>query len=447
MSLKKSLSLAVAALAWTGVAAASVSADEAAQLGKKLTPIGAEAGANADGTIPAYTGGLTQAPAGSSGGALADPFAADKPLLSISKANMAQHAERLTAGTKALLERYASFRADVYPTRRSVAFPQYVIDNTRTCATTARLTRDGESMEGCLAGYPFPIPKNGQEAMWNHLVRYSGRAYESSFQNYNVNAGRATLATAATNMQDFPFWDRSKSGSEVFVRLKNVFTGPARRAGEQFLIVDPLSYADTGRRAWQYLPGQRRVKLAPNLAFDTPNPGTAGATTFDDAFLFNGSLERYDFQLVGKQELYVPYNAYRLVFAPKAEQVFTPDHVNPDLVRWELHRVWVVDATLKSGKRHIYAKRRFYLDEDSWSAVASDEYDARGQLYRTGFAFQTPRYTWPAPNSDSTVHYDLVAGIYAFTGWLGGSDGGTRSTDPLPEREWNADALAGSGVR
>ncbi|HKY90877.1 MAG TPA: DUF1329 domain-containing protein [Nevskiaceae bacterium] len=445
--LLKRLSLTVTALAWTGAAAAAVSPEEAAQLGKSLTAIGAEAGASKDGTIPAYSGGLKEASAGSAGaGQLADPYAADKPVLTINKANLAQHADKLTAGTKALLERYATFRADVYPTRRSVAFPQNVTDNTRACATTAKLTRNGESMEGCLAGYPFPIPKTGQEAIWNHLVRYSGRAYESRFENYNVNAGRATLATAATNVQDFPYWDPAKSGADTFLRLKNNFTGPARRAGEQFLIIDPLSYADTGRRAWQYLPGQRRVKLAPNLAFDTPNPGTAGATTFDDTFIFNGSLERYDFQLVGKQEMIVPYNAYRLVFAPSADQVFKADHVNPDVVRWELHRVWVVDATLKTGKRHVYAKRRFYLDEDSWSALASDEYDARGQLYRAGFAFQTPRYTWPAPNSDSTVHYDLIAGIYAFTGFLGGN-GGTRAIDPPAEREWNADALAGSGVR
>ena len=444
--LLKSLSLTVAALVWSGIATAAVSGEEAAQLGKNLTPIGAEAAANKDGSIPAYAGGLSKAD-GAQGGQLADPYAADKPVLVITKANMAQYADKLTAGPKALLERYGSFRADIYPTRRSVAFPQYVTSTTRACATTAKLTRGGESMEGCLAGYPFPIPKNGQEAMWNHLVRYSGRAYESKFQNYNVNAGHATLATAATNVQDFPYWDKAKDGStNIFVRLKNVFTGPARRAGEQFLIVDPLSYADTGRRAWQYLPGQRRVKLAPTLAFDTPNPGTAGATTFDDAFLFNGSLERYDFQLVGKQEIYVPYNAYRLVFAPKADQVFTANHINPDFVRWELHRVWVVDATLKPGKRHIYAKRRFYLDEDSWGALASDEYDARGQLYRAGFAFQTPRYTWPAPNSDSTVHYDLIAGIYAVTGWLG-PDGSTRSPEPLPDREWSAAALAGSCLR
>jgi hypothetical protein len=438
---KTSLLLASLSLACS-VQTYAASAAEAAQLGKTLTPVGAEMAANKTGTIPAYTGGLVK----KGGSPLADPYAAEKPLFTITKSNEAQYAAQLSAGAKALLERYPSFHMDVYPTHRSVAFPKYVLDNTVACATTAKLTHGGETMEGCLAGYPFPIPKTGQEAIWNHLLRYSGRSYVVNFRNYNVNAGHATLAAAATDTQDFPYWDPAKTGTDIFIRLRNVFTGPARRAGEQFMIIDPLSYADKGRRAWQYLPGQRRVKLAPDLAFDTPNPGTAGATTFDDAFLFNGSLERYDFKLIGKQELYVPYNDYKLMAAPDAGQVFTVDVLNPAYVRWELHRVWVVEATLKSGKRHIYSKRRFYLDEDSWGALASDEYDAHGQLYRAGFAFETPRYTWPAPNSDSTVHYDLIAGVYAVTGWLG-EGGSTKATKPLSDREWSPDTLAGEGIR
>ena len=69
------------------------------------------------------------------------------------------------------------------------------------------------------------------------------------------------------------------------------------------MLVDPLDIGTKDRRAWSYLPGQRRVKVAPDLAYDTPNPGTAGATTFDDTFIFNGSMDRFDFKLVGKKEM------------------------------------------------------------------------------------------------------------------------------------------------
>jgi hypothetical protein len=420
-----------------------------AQLGTTLTAFGAEKAGNADGSIPAYEGGLTTAPAGykKGDGLLPDPYAADKPLLSITGANAAQYAPQLTQGAQALLARYPdSFRVDVYPTHRSVAFPKAVTDTTAGCATTASTTQDGQSMKGCLAGFPFPMPKTGAEAMWNHLVRFEGQATQTKYRNFNVNGGKPTLAVEAMATNEYPYWDASKKSVDTYWRLKLVYSGPARRAGEAILLVDPLDYTKEGRRAWQYLPGQRRVKLAPDLAHDTPSPGTSGASTYDDTFLFNGSMERYTFALVGKKEMIVPYNDYKLSYATTEAELFKPEHLNPDVVRWEKHRVWVVDANLAPGKRHVYSKRRFYIDEDSWTILASDEYDGRGQLYRAGFAYQTPRYDLPAPNATVFGHYDLVSGIYTLVGWAA-QTGGLKFTAPLSDKEWTADAIAGNGLR
>jgi hypothetical protein len=428
---------------------AAVSADEARQLGSNLTLVGAEMAGNKDGTIPAYSGGLTTAPAGykKGDGLRPDPFGGEKPLFSIDARNMEQYAGNLTEGVKALMKRYPSYRINVYPTHRSAAFPKYVTDNTAQCAVNAKTTNAGRSMAGCHAGFPFPIPKDGNEAIWNHLVRFNGQSYTYKYQAFNVDAsGGVTMSTAGTLTQEYPYWDNAKKSADTFYKLKLTYTGPARRAGEALLLVDPLDYAVKGRRAWQYLPGQRRVKLAPEVAFDTPNPATAGATTYDDAFVFNGSMERYNFKLLGKKELFVPYNAYKMAFASTPESLLKPNHLNPDLVRWERHRMWVVEATLADGKRHIYSKRRFYLDEDSWVAVSSDEYDARGQLYRVGFAYITPSYDVPAPFADLQGHYDLVSGIYTINGYTA-TTGGVRYTDPLPEKEWSPESLAGSGVR
>lgn len=449
MRFEKTFLAIVIATAVSGAAQAGVSADEAKKLGTTLTVIGAEKAGNKDGAIPAYEGGQTAAPAGfkPGDGIRPNPFASEKPRLVIDAKNMAGQADKLTEGTKALLQKYPSFRADVYPTHRSVAFPKFVAENTAKCAVKAKTNNDGRSMEGCHAGFPFPIPKTGYEAMWNHLVRYNGQAYEAKYRNLNVDAsGRTTLATEGNNTQEYPYWDSSKTSAETYWRIKNIYSGPARRAGEGLLIVDPLDIGSKERRAWQYLPGQRRVKVAPDLSFDTPNPGTSGANTFDDIFVFNGSMDRYDFKLVGKKEMYVPYNDYTAVYQSKQDDLLKPNHLNPDLVRWELHRVWVVEATLKEGKRHVYSKRVFYLDEDSWAALASDEYDSRGQLYRAGFAFMAPSYDLPAPYTDMFAHYDLVARIYSLTGFIA-ETGGMRQTKPLSEREWSADALAGSGIR
>jgi hypothetical protein len=432
-----------------GAAHAAVTADEAKALGTTLTAVGADKAANKDGTIPAYAGGLTTPPASfkAGDGIRPDPFAGEKPRVAIDGKNMAQYADHLTEGTKALLQKYPTYRVDVYPTHRSVAYPKWLGENTAKNAVKAKTLNDGRSMEGAHAGFPFPIPKTGNEAMWNHLVRFNGQAYESKYRNLTVDAsGRATLSTEGQSVQEYPFWDNSKTSADTFWKIKLVYTGPARRAGEALMIIDPLDLGTKDRRGWTYLPGQRRVKVAPDLAYDTPNPGTAGATTFDDLFVFNGGMERFDFKLVGKKEMIVPYNDYVAVYQSKQDDLLKPNHLNPDLVRWEMHRVWVVEATLKEGKRHVYSKRTFYLDEDSWVAVASDEYDARGQLYRAGFAYIAPSYDVPAPYSDMYGHYDLVARMYSLSGYIS-ETGGMKQTKPLSERDWTADALAGAGIR
>ncbi len=447
--MRNRLTLLAALMTAAFAAQAGVSADEAKALGTTLTAVGAEKAANKDGTIPAYSGGLTTAPAGfkPGDGIRPNPFAGEKPRLQIDAKNMAQHAAQLTEGTKALLQKYPTFRVDVYPTQRSVAFPKWVADNTAKNALKAKTNNEGRSIEGAHAGFPFPIPKTGYEAMWNHLVRFNGQAYEAKYRNLTVDAsGRTTLATEGTSVQEYPFWDQSKTAADTFWRIKISYSGPARRAGEALMVIDPLDIGAKDRRAWSYLPGQRRTKVAPDLGHDTPNPGSGGATTFDDSFIFTGSMDRFDFKLVGKKEMLVPYNAYAAVYQSKQDDLLKPNHLNPDLVRWELHRVWVVEATLREGKRHVYSKRTFYLDEDSWAALASDEYDARGQLYRTGFAFMAPSYDLPAPYTDMFGHYDLVSRIYSLTGFIA-ETGGVRHIKPLGEREWTADSLAGAGVR
>jgi hypothetical protein len=213
------------------------------------------------------------------------------------------------------------------------------------------------------------------------------------------------------------------------------------------MVHDNINPLEKGRRAWQYLPGQRRVKLAPDIAYDAPSPNTAGATTYDDTFMFNGALDRFDFKLIGQKEMIVPYNNFKLVYQSKADQLLKPKHINPDTERWELHRVWVVEATLRQGAHHVYAKRVFYLDEDSWIALASDAYDARGQLYRTQFAYMTPSYDVSAQFAACYVSYDFVAGMYSLSTHPA-EVGGVKYSDTLfADKEWTPDSLAGSGIR
>ena len=433
---------------------AAVSADEAKKLGTTLTPTGAERAGNADKSIPDYTGGLTTPPASyvKGSGIRPDPYAGEKPLYAIKPANESQYDDKLTAGTKEMLKRHPDFRIDVYPSHRSAAFPAWVIANSEKNATSVQTTDGGLGLQGTYAGVPFPIPKTGYEVMWNHLLRFTGTTQYTQYDSINVDsAGHAVLATTGQITLDYPYYDPKRTtpsaDSDIYFRTKIAYTAPARRAGEELLVQDYINPMKNGRKAWQYLPGQRRVKMAPDIAYDTPNPGSAGESTYDDAWVFNGAMDRYDFKLVGKKEMIVPYNAFKLAYAKDPYAATTPGVLNPDFVRWELHRVWVVEATLKPGKRHIYAKRVFYVDEDSWVAVASDQYDARGSLYRAGFVYTFPMYEAATPNATTQATFDFTTNGYNVAGMLGAYPVGVKLIDSLPASQWSSEALAGAGIR
>ncbi|BAL24255.1 DUF1329 domain-containing protein [Azoarcus sp. KH32C] len=454
MKFHKSMVPVALALAMSGHALAAVTAQEAQQLGTTLTPTGAEKAGNKEGTIPEWKGGLTAANAGvkPDGNRRPDPFADEKPRLSITGKDVAAHADKLTEGTKELLKRYPTMRVDVYPTHRTVNFPQRIVDNTRKNAVAAKTTDGGVGIENVLPGFPFPIPKTGNEVMWNHLLTYRGLGFNFKYDSWNVGAnGTPVLATTGNVTYAWPVFDPKKADflneKDPFWLVKLQYLAPARRNGEALLVWDSVSPLKQARRAWQYLPGQRRVKLAPEVAYDTPNPGSAGASTYDDATVFNGAMDRFDFNLVGKKEMYVPSSNYKLTYYSQPGDITKPGHVNPDLVRWELHRVWVVEAKLKEDKRHIYSKRVFYIDEDSWAAVASDQYDARGQLYRSSYSYPSFAYDVQAQYIDSQVFYDFNVGMYNISGLAGAYNGIKYLTELPGENYWAPDALAGAGVR
>jgi hypothetical protein len=441
-------------MSWAPFIFGAVSSEEAAKLGTTLTGFGAEKAGNKDGTIPPYTEGLTKSPANFKprSGVRPDPFAGEKPLLSINAQNMNQYADKLTEGAKALMKRYPTFHTDVYKTHRTIAYPDYVIKNTSKNAATATTYNGGLSVKGAWAGYPFPIPKDGYEVMWNHQLRYMGRASETVYSYYCVDAsGKLFLTGEVIAWLDYLFYDEAKSNTNSFWRAKIYYTGPTRRIGEAIQIDDPLNYYEKGRVAYQYLPGQRRVKLAPEVGFDTPSTMSSGATTYDESKIYNGSMERYNFKLIGKKEFYIPYNTYQATYMSKAGDLFGPKHLNPDLLRWELHRMWVVEATLKPGKRHIYAKRVYYVDEDSWAALANENYDAHGVLYKVNFAHQAPSYDLPAGFAEFTVSYNFMNGVYNVEDWPGISVAGKRgfviSAKPRSDREWAPLVLTGQGIR
>ncbi|WP_297846339.1 DUF1329 domain-containing protein [Pseudomonas sp.] len=388
-----------------GVAQAAVSPQEAEALKGKLTPMGAERAANADGSIPAWTGGFTQVPAGfQNGHRNVDPFAADKPLFSITASNMQQYADKLADGVKQLFkDNPQTFRIDVYQTRRTAAAPQWVYDNTFKNATEAKLEGDGLIVKGAYGGVPFPIPKTGLEVHWNHLSLWRGESTHSKYKVWTTTAdGKQVLATAAVDEAQYPYYYKEGSVAttpdpEYMLAIQATYA-PAFRAGEALMLHSGFDYVK-GRTLWQYLAGQRRVRRAPSINFDTPNVVASGVNFIDENFGGVGSPERYDWKLLGKKEMYIPYNDNRLL-AHSDQDVMGTRHAKPEMMRWELHRVWVVESTLKPGKRHAVPKRMYYYDEDNWGSAIMDGWDAEGTLWRTSMT--TP---FVAPDIPATVNY------------------------------------------
>lgn len=433
----------------TGGVCAAVSADEAAQLGQSLTPWGAEMAGNKDASIPAYTGGLTQAPAGfkPGSGVYPDPFKDEKPLYTITKANLAQYADKLADGQKALFQKYPDYRMHVYPTHRTVAMPKRIADETIKNAVRASTTDGGVGIKGAEIGYPFPIPKNGHEVIWNHALVYQGAGVDVRTKSFYVDQGGRNVLTAdAIFHTEYPYHQPDHPQRQKLMGLvMSDAKAPASVAGGALMIIDSLDQVNEGRRAYQYVPGQRRVKLAPEFAYDTPNPSSAGLVTFDDSRVFFGKLDRYAFKLLGKRDMFIPYSQYRMMNA-SMEEVGTAKFINPDLMRWELHRVWVVEATLLPGKRHIYSKRIFYWDEDSFMGM-SDQYDQSGKLLRHGLSLTAQLYDRDLLMAGPTVHYDFSANTYVVSAMPLQGDTVKPVVKPWAPAQWSPEGMAARALR
>lgn len=452
MTCMKLMISALVAAALGTAAHAGVTADEAKQLGTNLTLFGAEKAGNKEGTIPEYSGGLPTStnPAGfqKGSGKWVNPFANEKPVVTITGQNMDKYADKLSEVTKALLKRYPSYRVDVYPTHRSIGYPKYILDATVKNATAGKTINDGLSIEGVGAGIPFPIPKTGNEAMWNHLTRYQGVAMEFDSRNFYVDAnGKAIYSGDLHISQQLPNHrqgntpEQQKKDGNLYFQSAYNFTGPPRSLGDCILYMDSMDPVASPRRSWTYSASTRRVRLSPDVAYDTPIASVGGVTTYDEALLYSGKMDRFDFKLVGKKELYIPYNTYDLSFNGLPEKVLTPKHLNPDFVRWELHRVWVVEATLKPGMRHIYSKRVFYLDEDWSGAGVSDEYDNAGKLYKGMMLGAYQLYDVQAPSSWTYWAYDLSTGVYNLAISFAGTKGFFLRDSLFPKSTFTADGL------
>jgi hypothetical protein len=411
---------AASLLAFTSLpAVAAVSAEEAAELGKTLTPTGAEMAGNADGSIPAWTGKWLGAPphVKYDGKRNDDPYPDDKPLYTITAQNLEQYEAHVGDGQKALFAKYPeTFKIVVYPTRRDFRYSDQANENVRLNATSATLTNDGLTLKGAYGGPAFPIPKNGSEVLYNVMTTLSAWMYEAPNLGAFVQSN-GSVAWSRTELTAYNVYqkgdDRANWKDGIYSYSISRQKAPPREAGKISFTVNTLDFANAPRQAWQYDPGSRRLRKSPDVGFDYPMP--TGPRVVDEQNGFNGSPERYDWTLIGRKEIYVPFHTNRLEDTRTSykEIIATRGHPNPDLIRWELRRVWVIEGTLKPGTRHIYGKRRMYVEEDSWQMLLADNYDTRGQLWRVAENCAAYAYDGQFYYLNASFYQDLFSGAYS----------------------------------
>jgi len=415
---------------------AAVSPQEAAKLGKELTPVGAIRAGNAEGTIPEWTGRknfppetLRYTPADLEKMRKQDPAGVEKqfqgslqkeyfqPQFEISKANMAKYAAQLTEGQKAMLTKYPTFRMKVFKSVRTAFYPEQIEQATIANASTASL-EGSDLIKGAKLGFPFPIPKSGAEVIWNHKLKFHGPSARRYNNQAIVRPDGSYLITKLIEDVKFKYANPEEpvgADTKLLAYYLAEVISPPRVAG-QITLVHESSGQGSGRAAWLYSPGLARVTRAPDVGYDNPSLGSDNEQYNDQVDVFNGALDRYSWKLLGRKEIYIPYNAFQ-INSPlvKYKDILKPFHINPELARYELHRVWVVEANLKPGLRHNFAKRVFYVDEDSWAIAAVDCYDGRGQLWKVQEAHLLTAPFIPTTTGLPELIYDLQTNRYFAT--------------------------------
>ncbi len=385
-------------------------------------------------------------------GFLANPYASEQPLFTITAQNVDQYKDKLTPGQLAMFKRYPdTYKIPVYKTHRSATVPAAVQEAAKRNATTTKLVEGGNGLENFDTANPFPIPQNGLEVIWNHITRYRGGSVRRLVTQATpqVNGSYQLVYfqdafTFRTNLKDY----NPNKPSNVLFYFKQRVTAPSRLAGNVLLVHETLNQVKEPRLAWLYNAGQRRVRRAPQVSYDGPGTAADGLRTSDNFDMYNGAPDRYDWKLEGKKEIYIPYNSYKLDDPKiKYSEIVKAGHINQDLTRYELHRVWHVVATLKPGERHIYAKRDFYIDEDTWQAAEIDHYDGRGTLWRVAEAHAEQYYDKQVPWYAVETLYDLLSGRYLALGMKNEEKQAYDFNYSASESDYTPAALRQEGVR
>ncbi len=357
-----------------------------------------------------------------------DPFHKDEILFTIDKSNYLEYADQLlTPGQIEMFNVYSdTFKMHVYPSRRSCAVPPEVNELT---SQNAELTDEGEGIIGIVGSIPFPNPSEALHHVWNHILRYRGVNIYGSSPFYIINPD-SSITYGAGEAIAINYWNPfvdNKKGLQGMLMSK--VTHPPRLADASLLVIESLNALKTPRKAWVYNPGTRRVRRAPDIAYDYKPTANQGITTTDQFDGFNGAKDRYEWTFLGTKKKLMPYNAYKL-HETDIDKYLTPYHIDQNYLRYELVNVNVIQADLRKNKRHILPHRTMYFDTDSHNMLVEETFDEENKIMAYREFPIINYYDQPMCLSVHSATYDFATRRYQLSN--------VRSID-IPKIQWRLD--------
>jgi hypothetical protein len=397
-----------------------------------LTPFGGERAGNADGSIPAWTGGLVSAPLPPNADVKVHLFEDEQPLYTVDASNMAQYTDFLTPATQYQIQKFG-MTVPVYQTHRTAAAPQYVYDNTAKNVLTAKLDPRGGRLgfTGAYGGLPFPIIDTsdpltgGAQLIWNHLTCWFDYSDFSTFSPGSVVInGQLILVGATASHTIYPYYDPNGSLETYdgyFSKGHYYYKAPSAVVGQEDLVWHSTNVNINPDIVWTVLNGQGRVRKAPNQAFDAPNPDSNGIASLDESSCFYGNPSQYDWTYIEKKEMLVPYNCNKQVFST-LQEMCGPHFIKPEFMRWEKHRVWVFEGNLHPGIQNVDIRRRFYADEDTGLILLGEGYDGNNFMWKGYMICNWCVPSVPGTIEGQTIVYQLQTGDWVINGVCGYGD-------------------------
>lgn len=457
--MKRHISIMAAALylLFAGTVSANNAEPGAAALGGSKYTCWGSLRAGTESGVAKYTGkyyknwpGLKQ-----ESGYVPGPYADEKPILKITAQNYKKYKDRLSTGMEAMFEQYPDvFYMNIYPSHRDFSYHHdYLCKAATYNAKHAKLVDGGLGVHAALGAPVFPFAETGLQAIWNVIFTPRAWSTEVTYSTVDVHSDGSTTHAKSHFKTFSPLGMKNADGGELVKTTDSDIAAyffrepllPTSAQGKVAVGFQPMNFNEGSTQVWQYQPGLRRVRKAPKIGFDYPVP-PSGLRTVDDDSGFSGSPERYNWKLVGRKAMYVPYNNFKINDPSLSTQQLTKPHtLNPKYIRYELHRVWIIEGTLKDGYRHIYEKRRLYVDEDGWRVLTADMWDNHGDLYRVSMILWFYSQQSGTYQRGVSIYHSLPSGAYEATYMVNDTDQWWQFNQPMKQRSFSPRAAARAG--